>query len=158
MASSTPGLRRTGRFARRLLLGKPTGSRRGGQQGGHPLQCRRDEPVVDPGSAALAVDDPRFPQHLKVMADGRLGQLERRAQIADADLAALMGPDQGNQPQADRVPEGPEYLRQPGGSGLADRLTDQGRGAPLQGSAPAHSGRPASTLLYLDVYLSSLAS
>ena len=36
------------------------------------------EPVVDPGAAALAVDDPGLAQHLQVVADGGLGQVERR--------------------------------------------------------------------------------
>jgi len=84
---------------------------------------------------------------------------------ADAHLAALVRADQGYQPEPDRISEGLEHLRQPGGRGLADRLADQ-RGAGLDhglrlgrgGQLQAWSGEPASTSLYLDGVLFSLAS
>ncbi len=62
-------------------------------------------------------------------------RLERFGQLADAHLAALMGPDQGYQPQPHRVAERLEHLRQPRGRGLADRLADQRYGARL-GTGP----------------------
>src|ERR1022692_697376 len=63
------------------------------------------------------------------MANRRLSQVERRGQLAHAHLAALMRPDQGNQPEPDRVAQGLEHLRQRGGRPFADRLPDQGSGA-----------------------------
>ena len=48
---------------------------RGDEQPGHPHERGRDEPVVDPDAAALAVDDPGFAQNFQVVADGRLGEV-----------------------------------------------------------------------------------
>jgi hypothetical protein len=64
-----------------------------------------------------------------VKADRRLGEAQRRGQLAHAHLAALVRADQGHQPEPDRVRQGLEHLRQPGSRALADRLTDQRRGA-----------------------------
>ena len=69
-----------------------------------------------------------------MVADGRLGEVERGGQVADADLAALVRADQGHQPQPHRVAERPEHLRQPGGRGLPDWLADQRDAAFLSGS------------------------
>jgi hypothetical protein len=60
-------------------------------------RCPADQPsrlTPNPGTAALAVDDPGFPQDLQV-ADRRLGEIERRGQLADAHLAALMRTNHG---------------------------------------------------------------
>jgi hypothetical protein len=53
-----------------------------------------------------------------VVADGRLGEVECRGQLADAYLAAVMRADQGYQPEPDRVAVGLEDLREPGGPAL----------------------------------------
>src|SRR5260370_1097412 len=90
---------------------------RAGHHGGQTLRGGGQEPVVDPGAAPLAGDDPGFPQHLQVVADGGLGEVERGGQVADAHLAALMGADQGEQPQPDRVAERLEHLREACGGG-----------------------------------------
>src|SRR5260370_42560829 len=66
-----------------------------------------------------------------MVADRGLGEVEARGQLADADLAALMSPDQGDQPEPNRVGQGLEHLRQPRGRGLAHRLADQRDGAGL---------------------------
>src|SRR5258708_13939989 len=60
-----------------------------------------------------------------MVADRGLGEVEARSQLADADLAALMSPDQGDQPEPNRVGQGLEQLRQSRGRGLADRLAAQ---------------------------------
>jgi phytoene dehydrogenase-like protein len=98
---------------------------RGRQQASHAFECGGHQAVIDPGAAPLAGDDPGLAQHLQVVADGGLGQVERGSQVAHADLTALMGADEGQQPQADRVTKGLEHLRQPRRRGLTDRLADQ---------------------------------
>src|SRR5262249_3236177 len=70
-------------------------------------------------------DDAGLAQHLQMMADGGLGKVERGGQVADAYLAALVGTDQRQQPQPDRVTECLEHLRQSCRRGIADRLTHQ---------------------------------
>src|SRR5690348_2909504 len=95
------------------------------------------------------------------MADRRLGQVERRGQVADADLAALGRADQGYPPDPDRVAERLEHLRQPRRGGLADGLADQrdrarlhagsrlGRGEELQrGLASLHRHASILTVIY----------
>ena len=64
-------------------------------------------------------------QDFQVVADGGLGQGERGGEVADAGLAALVRPDQGHQPQPDRVAERAEYLSEPCGCGIPDRFADQ---------------------------------
>ncbi len=80
------------------------------------------------------------------MADRRLGQVEGRGQVADADLAALVRADQGYEPDPDRVAEGLKDLRQADGDGLADGLTDQRDRARLQAGPAAAAGRSSSVV------------
>jgi hypothetical protein len=61
-----------------------------GEQCGHALQSGGHEPVVDLRATPLRVDDPCFAEDLQVVADGGLGQVERRGQLADAHLTLLM--------------------------------------------------------------------
>ena len=91
-----------------------------------------------------------------MVADGRLGEVEGRGQVADADLAALVRADQGHQPDPDRVAEGLEYLRQAGGGGLADGLADQRDRAASTPAPAAAAGRSSSVvrLACIDMPLS----
>src|SRR6266567_7415442 len=66
-------------------------------------QGLRPGTVVHPHAALVPVHQPGPVQHLQVMADRRLGQLERVVQVADACLAADMRGDQGHQPQPHRI-------------------------------------------------------
>ena len=65
-------------------------------------------------------------QHLEVMADGRLGQVERVGQVAHAGLAAGVGGHQGHQPQPDRIGEGLQQRRDLLGLLQRQRLRDSG--------------------------------
>ena len=67
--------------------------------------------VVDPDAALLAVEQAGLVQHLEVVADRRLGQVEGVVEVADARLAAVVGGDQREQPQPDRVGERLEQRR-----------------------------------------------
>ena len=87
------------------------GSSRVADQGTEAGQCLGAGPVVDPDAALLAVQQAAFVQHLEVVADGRLGQVERAGQVAHAGLAAGVGGDQGHQPEPDRVGERLEQRR-----------------------------------------------
>src|SRR5690349_4407106 len=49
----------------------------------------RDDPVVDPGAAAVARDQPGLAQDLEVVGDRRAGHVEAGGQLADARLAAF---------------------------------------------------------------------
>src|ERR1019366_5814668 len=71
-----------------------------GADGGQGLQTGA---VVRPHPSLVPVDQPGLMQNLHVMADGRLRQVERVVQVADARLAALVRGDQGHQPQPDRI-------------------------------------------------------
>lgn len=75
-----------------------------------------------------------------MVADGWLGQVERRCQVADAHLAALVRADQGHQPQPDRVAECPEHLGKSGGRNLIERLAYQRNAADLGGSLRSVGG------------------
>ena len=72
-------------------------------QGAQAGQRLGTDPVVHPYPALVPVDQARLVQHLHVMADRRLRQVERVIQVADARLPALVRGDQGQQPQPDRV-------------------------------------------------------
>ena len=69
--------------------------RRAADQGGQAGQGLRADPVVDPHAALVPAPPAGLVQHLHVVADRRLGQVEGRVQVADAGLAALVGGDQG---------------------------------------------------------------
>ena len=75
------------------------------------------------------------------MADRRLGEVERGSQVADAGLAALVRADQGDEPDADRVAERLEHLRQARGGGGADRLADQRDRARFQAGSRLGCGK-----------------
>src|SRR5256885_8025950 len=77
--------------------GSPGGPLRSGRlrngaadQGGQAGQRLRADPVVHPHAALVPVDQPGLVQHLHVMADRRLRQVERLVQVADARLPALV--------------------------------------------------------------------
>ena len=86
-------------------------------------------PVVDPDAALLAVEQAGLVQHLEVVADRRLRQVERVLQVADAGLAVGVRGDQGQQPQPDRVGERLEQRRDPLGLVGVERLAGQRRAA-----------------------------
>ena len=46
--------------------------------------------VVGPQTLPFGADDPRLAQHLEVMGDGGLGEVEQRHQLAHADLAGVL--------------------------------------------------------------------
>ena len=75
--------------------------------------------VEDPDAALLAVEQAGLVQHLEVVADGRLGEVEGVVEVADAGLAVRVRGDQREQPQPDRVGERLEQRRDP--LGLARR-------------------------------------
>jgi len=58
-------------------------------------------PVVDPGSAALAVDQSGFAELAEVVGDGRLGDADV-LDVADAGFTGGGG-DSGEEPQPSRV-------------------------------------------------------
>jgi len=68
-----------------------------------------------------------------VVANRGLGQVERGGQVTDADLAALVRPDQRDQPEPDRIAERLEYLRQLCRAGLAQRLSGEREADALAG-------------------------
>ena len=80
-------------------------SSRGADQGAEAGQGLGAGPVVDPDAALLPVQRAAFVQHLEVLADRRLGQVERAGQVTHAGLAAGVGGHQGHQPEPDRVGE-----------------------------------------------------
>jgi len=85
--------------------------------------------VVDPDAALVAIQQPGIVQDLQVVADRRLGQVERLVEVTDAGLAAGMRGHQGHQPQPHRVGE---RLQQRGdllGLRLGQRLNRQRRAA-----------------------------
>src|SRR5579859_2196054 len=59
--------------------------------------------VEDPDPALVALEQAGVVQHLEVMADRRLGQVERAGQVADAGLAPGVARDQRHQAQPHRV-------------------------------------------------------
>ena len=69
-------------------------------QRGHRI---RASDVVDPRAPLLPVHQPGLVQHLEVVADRRLGELEVRQQVAHARLRALVGQHQRQQPQPRRT-------------------------------------------------------
>src|SRR5687767_8548248 len=72
---SEPEPRRSG------LLAKPPGEL---------VERAREDVVVDPEALALRVHDAGVAQHLQMMGDGRLAQVEERHKLADADLAGVL--------------------------------------------------------------------
>ena len=62
---------------------------------------------VGPAAALLALDEAGFEQHLQVVADRRLGQLERFGQVADAGLAGRAGTGSGSAGEAGWGRRGP---------------------------------------------------
>jgi len=108
-------------------------------------------PVVDPDAALLAVQQPGLVQDLQVMADRRLGQVERVVEVADAGLAAGVGGHQGHQPQPYRLGE---RLQQRGnllGLGLGQRPGRQRRAAHRRVSGIQHHQRLRHTSILTDI-------
>jgi hypothetical protein len=66
-----------GRRLRQQLL-----RRRAADQGGQRGQRLRADPVVHPHAALVPVDQAGLVPHLRVVADGRLGQVERVGQVS----------------------------------------------------------------------------
>jgi hypothetical protein len=62
--------------------------------------------VVDPHATLAAIQEPQFVEHLQVVADGGLSQVEGLGQIAYAGFAAGVGGDQGQEAQAHRLSQG----------------------------------------------------
>ena len=71
------------------------------------------DPVVDPDPALAAVEQPGLVQHLQVVADRGLGEVEGVVEVAHARLAVVVGGDQRQQPQPDRVGQRLEQRRDP---------------------------------------------
>ena len=102
--------RERGVHAERLPMSPEVGERLGPDLVEHP-----DAPLA-------AVEQPQLVQHLEVVADGRLREVERVVEVADARLAVRVRGDQRQQPEPDRVGECLEQRRDPlrllGGEGL----------------------------------------
>ena len=71
------------------------------------------DPVVDPHAALAAVEQADLVQHLEVVADRRLGELEGVVEVAHAGLAVAVRGHQREQPQPHRVGERLEQRRDP---------------------------------------------
>src|SRR3954447_4595467 len=57
------------------------------------LECGSVHVVVGPEAAALRANDAGVAEHLEVMGDGRLGEIEERDELADADLTCMPSQD-----------------------------------------------------------------
>ena len=119
---------------RQRLPGEEAQPQRGGHAGvsgggveqvGDGGERGRADRVVDPHAALLAVEQPGRVQHLEVVADRGLGQVEGVVEVADAGLAGGTGGDQADQPQPHRVgqrlQQGRDLLGLGGGHGRAGR-------------------------------------
>src|SRR5215218_7027248 len=74
------------------------------QPAGELVERVRQDEVVSPQPAPLGVEDPGVTQHLQVMGDGGLGQIEQRDELAHANLAGVL-PEYVDELKADRVSE-----------------------------------------------------
>lgn len=71
-----------------------------------------DDAVVDPGAAALAIEQASIEQHLQVVADGRLLQAEGFDEMADTGLGRRLSCDQAQETEASGVGDGAKGVRQ----------------------------------------------
>ena len=83
------------------------------EQGAEVGQRLGADPVVDPDAALAAVEQADLVEHLEVVADRRLGEVEGVVEVAHAGLAVGVRGDQGQQPQPHRVGERLEQRRDP---------------------------------------------
>jgi len=105
------------------------------EDGGQLGQGGRYQPVDDPGAASLALQQPGLAQDLEVVGDRRLGQVERRRQVAHARLTAPVAGHHAEQPQPHRVPQRLEHPAQIPRPVLRQRLVGQrGSTAPARQS------------------------
>ena len=110
----------------------------------------RAHAVVDPDAALAPVEQADLVQHLEVVADRRLGEVEGVVEVADAGLLVGVRRDQGEQPQPHRVGQRLEQRRDPLGLVGAERLLGQ-RGAAGDRARPGSSSRAeTSTCIYID--------
>jgi hypothetical protein len=81
-----------------------------GEPAGELVQGFGLDVIKGPQPPALGVDDPRLAQHLEVVGDRRLGELEQRYELADTDLAGMLS----------------EHVDELEADGVAERLGDRG--------------------------------
>ena len=115
------------------------------QRAAELLQPFQAEPVVDPGRAALALQQTRVGEHLEVVAHRRLAQPERLGQIAHARLAAGLRGEEAQQAQPAGIAQGSEQRGQ---------LRRFGRFEPAgqDGSATGSRGLVESACINIDRY------
>ena len=81
--------------------------------------------VVDPDAALAPVEQADLVEHLEVVADGRLREVEGVVQVADAGLLVGVRRDEGQQPQPHRIGQRLEQRRDPeclvGSEGLLEQ-------------------------------------
>ena len=94
----------------------------GGHRGGSRL-------VEDPGAPLLAVQQAALVQHLQVVADGRLREVEEGQQVAHAGLATLVREHQRQQSEPGGISDRLQHGNHPGRLLDADRLAGQGHAA-----------------------------
>ena len=111
------------------------------------------DPVEDPDATLGALQQAGLVQHLEVVADRGLGQVEGVVEVADAGLAVRVRGHQGEQPQPHRVGERLEQRGRPLGALPAQRLLGQGRAAGdgLDGRELQQGLRHTSILTDVDV-------
>ena len=103
-------------------------------------ELRRDEPIVDPLSASLTLDQAGFVQHAQVVRDGRLGQRHRLDEITVACLTTRLRSDERQQPQACRIGQRFEHPRELLSVVVHQRRLQQGLTA--HGAEGVQLGRP----------------
>src|SRR4051812_18386442 len=123
------------------LPGEPVGQGAAlAEQVAQSLERLGYEAVPAPGAAALACEQAGRDEDPQVVAQRRLGHVEVLGEVAEARFAAGGVPDQGHEPDPDRVGQGLEQLR--GRLGLGVR--DDGGGL---GQQESHRLRPDVTVV-----------
>jgi hypothetical protein len=89
----------------------------------------RDDRVVRPGSALLAVQDACVDEHFQMVRDRRLAEPERLGEVADARLATGVRRDHRDEPQSRRIGDRLERPRELLGILGIERFTEQRRTA-----------------------------
>src|SRR6266567_243844 len=110
-------------------------------------------PVIDPDAALVTIQQAAFMQHLQMMTDRRLRQVERVSQVADACFAARMRGHQGHQPQSYRVSQCLQQRRDLLGLRSGQRLAGQRLAAPRQIGWAQHSQRLRHASILTDPYV-----
>ena len=95
------------------------------EQGAQVGQRLGAHAVVDPDAALAPVEQADLVEHLEVVADRRLREVEGVVQVADAGLLVGVRRHEGEQPQPDGVGQRLEQRRDPGRLVGAQRLLEQ---------------------------------